>query len=113
MNLPPEHLVDLAESLRHARYDGAFWSVNCEQMNMNLMRLSTGVAIPAHVNSELDVLMAFFEGEGELQVGDSAYPLGPGIVVVVPRGAMRALRCLRGPLVYLTAHKQRGGLMPI
>lgn len=112
MNLPPEYLVDTAEALRHARYDGAFWSLNCEQLNVNLMRLTTGATIPAHVNSELDVLIACFEGEGVLHVGDDTHRLAPGIVMVVPRGARRSLRCLRGPLVYLTSHKQRGGLLP-
>ena len=112
MGLPPEHSVDLAEALRHARYDGAIWSLNCEQLNVNIMRLSAGEGIPEHVNGALDVLLAVFEGDGELTVDGAALPLGPGVVAVVPRGARRAIRCLRGPLVYLSAHRQRGGLMP-
>jgi quercetin dioxygenase-like cupin family protein len=53
-----------------------------------------------------------FEGGGELTVDGEAHPLGPGVVVVVPRGARRGIRCLQGPLVYLTTHRQRGGLLP-
>jgi quercetin dioxygenase-like cupin family protein len=112
MTLTPEQIVDVAEALRHARYDGAIWSLNCEQLNVNLMRLSAGEGIPEHVNGELDVLLAVFEGEGELRVDGESHALGPGVALVVPRGARRGITCRRGPLVYLTAHKQRGGLMP-
>ncbi|NJN17230.1 MAG: cupin domain-containing protein [Oscillochloris sp.] len=112
MHLPPEYLVDVAEALRHADYDGPIWSLNCEQLNVNLVRLSSGAGIPAHVNTALDVLLAVFEGNGEIQVGGEIYSLAPGVTVVVPRGANRSIRCTHGPLVYLTVHKQRGGLLP-
>jgi quercetin dioxygenase-like cupin family protein len=112
MPFTPEHHVDIAEALRHAGYDGAIWSLNCEQLNVNLMRLSSGAGIPAHVNNDLDVLIVVFEGTGELQVDATTQALGPGIALVVPRGARRAIRCIQGPLAYLTAHRQRGGLMP-
>jgi quercetin dioxygenase-like cupin family protein len=112
MTFTPEHMVDVAEALRHARYDGAIWSLNCEQLNVNLMRLMAGMGVPSHVNSELDVLLVVFEGLGELQLESERPRLSPGIALVVPRGARRAIHCLQGPLVYLTAHLQRGGLMP-
>jgi quercetin dioxygenase-like cupin family protein len=112
MPFSPENIVDVAEALRGASYDGAIWSLNCEQLNVNLMRLSAGEGIPEHVNGELDVLLAVFEGAGELTVDGAAHPFEAGVVVVVPRGASRSITCARGPLVYLTCHKQRGGLMP-
>lgn len=113
VGLAPESLVDVAAALRDARYDGAIWSLNCEQLNVNLMRLSAGAGVPEHMNGELDVLLVVFEGAGELVVDGEACALGPGVVVVVPRGARRAIRCLRGPLAFVTCHRQRGGLMPI
>ncbi len=112
MGLSPEGIINVAEALRHARYDGAIWSLNCEQLNVNLMCLSAGQGIPEHINAELDVLLAVFEGEGELMVDGEPHALGPGVILVVPRGAARAIRCRKGPLVYLTTHRQRGGLMP-
>lgn len=112
MAFSPEHVIDIAEAVRAARHDGAIWSVNSEQMNVNLIRLRTGATIPAHVNAELDVLLAVYEGEGELIIDGETIALGPGIAVVVPRNAQRSLRCGRGPLVFLSAHRQRGGLMP-
>lgn len=112
MALSPENRVDVAEALRHAHYDGPIWSLNCEQLNVNLVRLSPGEGIAEHVNGELDVLLVVFEGGGELRVDGAAHTLAPGVVVVVPRGARRAISCIKGPLVYLTTHRQRGGLLP-
>lgn len=112
MGLPGENRVDVAEALRHAQVDGPIWSLNAEQLNVNLIRLTAGAAIPQHVNGELDVLIAVLEGGGELSVDGETSELGPGVALLIPRGARRGIRCTRGPLVYLTAHRQRGGLMP-
>jgi mannose-6-phosphate isomerase-like protein (cupin superfamily) len=107
MPLPPENLIDIADSLRQATSDGPIWSVNSEQLNANLLRLPAGDAIAEHVNGEVDVVLAVFEGRGELAVDGAAYPLGPGCVVVIPRGARRAVQRTAGPLVYLTCHRRR------
>lgn len=112
MGIAAENRVDVAEALRHANVDGPIWSLNAEQLNVNLIRLSAGAAIPPHVNGELDVLIAVLEGDGEATIDGEVSPLGPGITLLIPRGAARAIRCTRGPLVYLTVHRQRGGLMP-
>lgn len=112
MGLPPENIIDIAATLRQAENDGPIWSVNSEQLNVNLLRLPTGDSIAAHINTELDVVLVIFEGSGELVVDDVVYPLRPGRALVVPRGATRAMRCTAGPLVYLTCHRRRAGLMP-
>jgi quercetin dioxygenase-like cupin family protein len=112
VSLPPENAIDIAAALRQATADGPIWSVNSEQLNVNLLRLPTGDGVAAHVNGEVDVVLVVFEGSGELSVDGVAYSLAPGRVVVVPRGAMRAMRCTAGPLVYLTCHRRRAGLMP-
>lgn len=112
MGLPPEHTIDIAAALRAADVDGPIWSVNSEQLNVNVVRLGGGAAVVEHVNDELDVLLAVFEGEGELLVGGVAQPLSAGLAVVIPKGEMRGLRCTAGPLVYLTCHRRRAGLMP-
>jgi quercetin dioxygenase-like cupin family protein len=112
MGLPPENLIDIAASLRQATTDGPIWSLNSEQLNLNLLRLPSGDGIAPHVNSEVDVVLVTFEGHGELTVDTMVYPLHPGLAVVVPRGVTRAMRCMAGPLVYLTCHRRRAGLMP-
>ena len=112
MGLPPENVIDIAASLRQADNDGPIWSVNSEQLNVNLLRLRTGDGVAAHANTEVDVVLVIFEGDGELTVDGVAYPLRPGRAIVVPRGATRSMRCTAGPLVYLTCHRRRAGLMP-
>lgn len=112
MGLPPENMIDIAASLRQATNDGPIWSVNSEQLNVNLLRLPGGDGVAPHVNSEVDVILVIFEGNGELTVDTVVYPLRPGLAVVVPRGVTRAMRCTAGPLVYLTCHRRRAGLMP-
>jgi uncharacterized cupin superfamily protein len=112
MGLPPENIIDIAASLRQANNDGPIWSVSSEQLNVNLLRLPTGDSITAHANTELDVVLMIFEGSGELMVDGVAYDLRPGRAVVIPRGATRAMHCTVGPLVYLTCHRRRAGLMP-
>lgn len=112
MPLPPEHIIDIAAALRQAASDGPIWSVNSEQLNVNLLRLRAGDTIAAHTNAEVDVVLVIFEGAGDLTVDGASYPLSPGRTVVVPRGATRAMRCTAGPLVYLTCHRRRAGLMP-
>src|SRR5689334_9056094 len=112
MALPPENMIDIAAALRQAHNDGPIWSVNSEQLNLNLLRLPSGDGVAAHINAELDVVLVIFEGSGELTVDGQTYPLHPGRAVVVPRGAERALRCTAGPLIYLTCHRRRAGLMP-
>lgn len=112
MGLPPENRIDIAAALRQATYDGPIWSVNSEQLNVNLLRLSSGEGVSPHINNELDVLLVVFEGIGELIVDGDTLELQAGLSFLVPRGASRGIRCISGPLVYLTAHRRRAGLMP-
>jgi quercetin dioxygenase-like cupin family protein len=113
MGLPPEHVIDIAAVLRQASNDGPVWSVNSEQLNVNLIRLPAGDGVAEHVNNEVDVLLTVFEGSGELTVDGSVERLSAGSALLIPRGAKRALRCTAGPLVYLTCHRRRAGLMPM
>lgn len=110
--MPAENTIDVAAALRDAAYDGAIWSVNAAQLNINLMRLSRGARVPEHRNDDLDVLLVFLEGMGELTVDGVAQDIHAGVTVVIPAGVARALVCTTGPLVYVTCHRRRGGLMP-
>src|SRR5262245_11138267 len=112
MGLPPENVIDIAASLRQTSNDGPIWSMNSEQLNVNLLRLPTGDGIAEHVNNEVDVVLVIFEGSGDLTVDGVTYPLSPGRVLLVPRESTRTMRCTAGPLIYLTCHRRRAGLMP-
>ncbi|MCU0493664.1 MAG: cupin domain-containing protein [Chloroflexaceae bacterium] len=110
--MTPELIVDVAEALREASYDGPIWSANCEQMNVNLMRLSSGQGVAEHVNADLDVLLVVLEGVGTITLDGEERSFEAGQVFVLPRGTRRGIQCRNGPLVYITCHRQKGGLMP-
>lgn len=112
MGLPPENLINLADVLRQTGYDGPIWSTNSEQLNLNLLRLSTGDSIAEHINAEVDVVIVVFEGQGKLTVDGTPYPLRSGHVAVIPIGTTREIQCQVGPLIYMTCHQRRRGLLP-
>lgn len=104
--------IDIAAALAQAAHNGPLASITSAQLNVNLLRLAPGDAIAEHVNAEVDVLLVVVDGAGELVVDGAARPLRAGHVVVIPRGAARALRCAGAPLVYISCHQRRGGLRP-
>ena len=104
--------IDIAMILDQVQYDGPIWSTSSEQLNVNLLRLPTGDAIPAHVNNEVDVVFVIFDGNAQMTINDELHELSAAQIVLVPCGALRSLHCTIGPLVYLTCHKRRAGLMP-
>lgn len=104
--------VNIQTVLESTDKNGPIWSVSSTQLNANLLRLSTGEGIPLHVNTEVDVVFVIFEGRGQLTVNDEVHELAQGKIFFVPQGTARMLRCTGGPLVYLTCHRRRAGLMP-
>jgi mannose-6-phosphate isomerase-like protein (cupin superfamily) len=112
MGLPAELLIDVGEVLLGVEHDGPACSINSEQLNVNLLRLSQGASIPQHINEEVDVLFVVIQGTCKLIVDNQTTVLRTGMSAVVPCGYLRALRCTIGPLVYLTCHRRRAPLMP-
>ena len=98
--------------LMSAAHNGPIWSMNSEQLNINVLRFGTGEGIPPHINNEVDVLIVIVEGEGVLTLGNEERPIRTGEATLIPRGARRAIRCTSGTLAYLSCHRRRGGLMP-
>jgi quercetin dioxygenase-like cupin family protein len=105
-------IIDSRALLLGAKHDGPIWSLNSEQLNINLLRFSTGEGIPPHTNDEVDVLIVIVEGEGALTLGDEERPIRTGEAALIPRGARRGIRCTSDALAYLSCHRRRGGLMP-
>src|SRR3954453_24248361 len=71
-------IIDPRALLLGATHDGPIWSLNSEQLNINLLRFSTGEGIPPHVNDQVDVLIVIVEGEGALTLGDEQHPVRTG-----------------------------------
>ncbi len=105
-------IIDPSALLLGATHDGPIWSLNSEQLNINLLRFGTGEGISPHINDEVDVLIIIIEGEGALTLGDKEHSIRTSEAALIPRGARRAIRCTSGTLAYLSCHRRRGGLMP-
>jgi quercetin dioxygenase-like cupin family protein len=102
--VPPVDLASLAageEGVRRAVAAG--W----EDLQANLVRLGSGDRIQPHRNDEVDVLVVVISGRGELTLGGQVYLLAPMALVHVPKGAVRAMVAVDGPLAYLSVHRRR------
>lgn len=109
---PVPVIVDPDELLARAGHDGPVWSFNSEQMNINLLRLSAGAGIDAHVNHEVDVFGVVVAGKGVLVLEDEEQHLHAGQAFLIPRGMRRAIRSAGGDFAYLSCHRRRKALMP-
>ena len=76
-------------------------------LNANLVEFPAGEGVGEHVNDEVDVLIAGVDGDGVVVVDGVEHPVGPGRLVLVPRGARRATRARSARFAYLTVHRRR------
>ena len=105
-------IADARVLLAAAEHDGPIWSSSGEQLNVNLIRLSGGAAIDAHINAELDVTIVVVEGDGLLTLDGAERRVHAGDIVVIPRGVRRAIAGASGVFAYVTCHRRRAALMP-
>lgn len=80
-----------------------------EDLNANLVRFEAGEGVGTHANYEVDVLLLGVLGSGTVVVDGEEFALGPGRLVFVPKGCLRATRSAPGEeFAYLTVHRRRG-----
>ncbi len=99
--------VDLASLAAAGDRQGALWGMNGEYLQANLIRLGLGDRIQPHRNDEVEVLMVVVAGRGELTLDGQVHPLAPMALVHVPKGTVRAVVAVDGPLAYLSVHRRR------
>jgi quercetin dioxygenase-like cupin family protein len=99
--------VDLASLAAGAEGAGALWRLDGEDLQANMVRLGVGDRIQPHRNDEVDVLVVVISGRGELALGGQVHPLAPMALVHVPKGTVRAMVAVEGPLAYLSVHRRR------
>jgi len=89
---------------------GPVWGTESEELNATILEWPPGAGPPEHVNEARDVALVVLEGDGELELDGERRAVGPGEVVVLPKGARR--RVVAGPegIRYATVHRRRGGL---
>ena len=101
--------VDLAGISASVGGPGTVWTErDGSDLNANLVRFPEGEGVGEHVNGEVDVLFVGVSGSGTVEVDGRGHALGPGILVLVPRGARRATRSASDDFSYLTVHRRRG-----
>jgi quercetin dioxygenase-like cupin family protein len=99
--------VDLASLAADQERSGALWRLDGDDLQANLVRLGVGDRIQPHQNHEVDVVVVVISGRGELTLGGQVHPLGPMTLVHVPKGTVRAMVAVDGPLAYLSVHRRR------
>ena len=79
---------------------------------MNLLAFGAGEGVAAHVNAEVDVLLLGVSGSGTVAVDGASHALAAGTLLLIPRGARRAIHSGREGLAYLSCHRRREPLRP-
>lgn len=105
-------VVDLAGLAGARDASGPIWTHQSADLNANLLVLADQNAIPAHVNDEVDVLLVGVAGSGVVEIDEVEHSVGPGQLLVIPKGARRAIRGIGDRFAYLTCHRRRAGLWP-
>jgi quercetin dioxygenase-like cupin family protein len=104
--------VDLAAVAQTASTNGAVWSHQSEELNVNLLVFAGGEGVAEHVNTEVDVLLVGISGEGVVDVDDTPHSLRAGHALVISKGTRRGTRGLSDSFAYLSCHRRRAGLWP-
>ena len=102
--MPP---VDLASLAAGGTIPGTRWRLDGQDLQANLVRLGRGDRIEPHRNDEVEVLMVVVSGRGELTLDGQVHQLAPMVVAHLPKGTVRAVAAVDGPLAYLSVHRRR------
>ena len=99
-------IVDLLARLGR----GPVWGAATEELNVTLLAWPPGEGPAAHVNDERDVVIVVAVGAARVVLDGVTHHVRPGHVVVVPRGASRALTAGPDGVRYVSIHRRRGSL---
>ena len=99
--------VDLASLAAGGNHPGARWRLAGEDLQANRVRLGQGDRIQPHRNDEVEVLVVVVSGRGQLTLDGQVHQLAPMVVAHLPKGMVRAVEAVDGPLAYLSVHRRR------
>jgi quercetin dioxygenase-like cupin family protein len=99
--------VDLASLAAGRNHPGGRWRLDGEDLQANLVRLDQGERIQPHRNDEVEVLVMVVLGRGELTLDGQVHQLAPMVIAHLPKGTVRAIEAVDGPLAYLSVHRRR------
>lgn len=104
--------LDLAALIAGAGHDGPIWSHTSDQFNLNLLLFRRDDGVPAHRNSEVDVLIVVVAGAGTISIDGRQHAVAEGSIVLIPRGSERSITAASDRFAYLSCHQRRAGLQP-
>jgi quercetin dioxygenase-like cupin family protein len=110
--ISPEQIVDLAALARSATAQGAIWTRESQDLDINLLVFTAGEGVAEHVNAEVDVLLVGIAGAGAVTTDGTSQNLSAGHAIIIPKGARRGIQSMSDHFVYLSCHRRRGGLRP-
>ena len=87
--------------------------VASEDLNATIMEWPPGGGTPEHRNDERDVLLVVLAGSAVVRVDGADYPRAAGEGLVIEKGALREFAAGPEGARLLTAHRRRGGLLPV
>jgi len=67
-----------------------------ESASVHHLRVAGGVK--THVHHRHDETVTILSGEGRMRLGDETRDVGPGTVLLVPRGTLHSLEVIAGPM---------------
>jgi quercetin dioxygenase-like cupin family protein len=100
-------VVDIQRLSAAAVGNGAQWASERDDLDMTLLSWTAGQEVAPHVNTEVDVLLIVLAGTATLSVAAHTYGVGAGEMVLIPKGAERAIRCRAERVSYLSIHRRR------
>lgn len=80
------------ELLRHEQYD------------LNVVQVAPGAGKEPHPDPSGDAVMLILEGGMTLEVDGASYPLAPGDIAIIPRGATRSFTAGSAGATFFAAH---------
>jgi quercetin dioxygenase-like cupin family protein len=98
-------VLDLVASVGETT--GPQWGTATSDLNGTLLSWNEGQEVPAHVNSEVDVMMVVVHGKGTLTLDGELHQVHEGMAAVIPKGVQRAVAAHSTPFVYLNIHRRR------
>jgi uncharacterized protein (DUF2249 family) len=92
---------------------GVLWKLPMRgrDLDSNIIRLSPGASIGAHVGPNLDVLLLVLEGTGQITTEVHTIDLYPGALIWLPQRSRRQFAAGPHGLSYLTVHPRRQSLI--
>ncbi len=102
-------IIDLA-GLRDG--SGPLWGMQSDELNATLLAWPPGGGVGEHVNDELEVVMVVLSGSASVTLDGRERRLAAEQLLVLPRGARRAVKAGPGGVRYLSIHRRRAPLLP-